>query len=286
MDEAKASVEAELEQTKALLQTVFDENPDPILIIDATGKLSFNKASEWFMKVSTAQNVSDWETSGDKVYAADRKTLMSLNDYPLMRALKGEIVPETIIYIEGPSFPGGTWLSANGRPLSSGGAISVVRDVTEKMRLEESLASRNDELRAALETNNGLVERLRIAVDELSTPVLEIWTDVLVMPVVGVVDTQRSAQMTDRLLGEIVAKQARFVILDLTGVDLVDTSTADRFVKLAKAAEFLGCECVLTGIQPAVAQTLTGLGVEFSGLGTQRNLKQALEYCMKRSRSV
>lgn len=282
MDEATSLAE-ELESTKALLQTVFNENPDPILIVDATGKLTYNTASEWFMKVSTAQNVSDWETSGDKVYAADRKTLMTLADYPLMRALKGEVVPDTLIYIEGPSFPGGTWLSANARPLSTGGAISVVRDVTEKMRLEESLAARNDELRTALDKNNELVERLRLAVDELSTPVLEVWNDVLAMPVVGIVDTQRSAQMTDRLLGEIVAKQARFVILDLTGVDLVDTSTADRFVKLAKAAQFLGCECVLTGIQPAVAQTLTELGVEFAGLASQRNLQQALEYCMRRS---
>jgi rsbT co-antagonist protein RsbR len=71
------------------------------------------------------------------------------------------------------------------------------------------------------------------------------------------------------------------VVVDLTGVDIIDTATADRFVKLARAVELLGARCLVSGLQPAVAQTLVELGVQFAGLSTQRNLRHALEACKK-----
>jgi rsbT co-antagonist protein RsbR len=111
--------------------------------------------------------------------------------------------------------------------------------------------------------------------------VLEVWDEVLTLPVVGVVDTERSAQMTERLLTEVVQSRCRFVIIDLTGVQLIDSSTADRIIKLSRSVQLLGAECILTGIQPAVAQTLVELGVEFSNVNTQRNLKRALQLCMR-----
>jgi rsbT co-antagonist protein RsbR len=132
------------------------------------------------------------------------------------------------------------------------------------------------------EENRELIERLRVAVDDLSTPVLEVWDDVLTLPVVGIVDTQRSAQMTDRVLNEVVNSRARYVIVDLTGVAVIDTSTADRFLRLARAVQLLGARCIVTGIQPAVSQTLVELGVEFGVLETHRNLKSALAACIRR----
>ena len=109
---------------------------------------------------------------------------------------------------------------------------------------------------------------------------LELWEDVLALPVVGVVDSQRSAEMTERLLAETARSQARFVIVDLTGVELVDTATADRLLKLVQSVELLGARCFITGIQPAVAQTIVELGVEFGKLKALRNLKHALKLSM------
>jgi PAS domain S-box-containing protein len=160
-------------------------------------------------------------------------------------------------------------------------AAETANALTHSRALEADLAERNEQLAARATEHVRLVEQLRLAVDELSTPVLEVWDDVIVMPIVGIVDTQRGAQMMDRVLSELVQHGSRFVIVDLTGVATVDTSTADRFIKLAHAVRLLGAECIVTGIQPAVSQTLVTIGVEFGGFSTQRNLKQALEYCMR-----
>jgi rsbT co-antagonist protein RsbR len=82
--------------------------------------------------------------------------------------------------------------------------------------------------------------------------------------------------MTERLLAEVVTRQARFVIVDLTGVELIDTKTADHFVKMVRAVELVGASCMVSGIRPAVAQTLVELGIDFTNLKTLGNLRHAL----------
>src|SRR6185369_2207114 len=119
------------------------------------------------------------------------------------------------------------------------------------------------------------IERLRFAVDELSNPILEVWNDVLVMPIIGIMDSKRTSEMVQRLLNEVVRSQARYVIVDLTGVQIVDTKTADHLIKLVKKVELIGARCMLSGLQPAVAQTLVDIGVDFGKLSTLRNLKHA-----------
>ena len=126
-----------------------------------------------------------------------------------------------------------------------------------------------------------LIDRLRYSIDELSNPILEIWDDVLVMPIIGVVDSRRTADMVQRLLTEVVRAQASFVIVDLTGVEVVDTRTADHLMKLMRKVEVVGARCVLTGIRPAVADTLVDIGVDFSRVTTLRNLKHGLREAMR-----
>ncbi|UQA55401.1 STAS domain-containing protein [Polyangium aurulentum] len=146
---------------------------------------------------------------------------------------------------------------------------------------EDGLTRRELEGRLAAERERSdAMERLRHAVQELSTPILEVWDDVLAMPVIGVVDSARSAAIMDRLLETVSEKRARFVIIDITGVDIVDSATADRLIKIVNAVELLGTRCVLTGIRPAVAQTLVHLGVDLGPLVTLRNLKHALRICL------
>lgn len=122
-------------------------------------------------------------------------------------------------------------------------------------------------------------------VRQLQTPILELWDDVLALPVIGMVDSRRSAEMMETLLNEIVVHRSKYVILDITGVEIVDTRTADHFVKVMKSAELLGARCVMTGIRPAVAQTLVELGVDLSSIRTLRNLQQGLRYCLHEAAS-
>ena len=91
----------------------------------------------------------------------------------------------------------------------------------------------------------------------------------------------RAEHLSDRLLDAIHRGDVRFVILDLTGLELVDTDTAEQLTRLIQAARLLGVGCVITGIQPDVAQTLVGLGVDLSRLSTHRSLKQGLVACLR-----
>jgi len=141
---------------------------------------------------------------------------------------------------------------------------------------ETALVAQQAELKTRLQT----IEEQNAAIRELSTPVMEIWDDILVLPIVGVVDTNRSMQIMNTLLERIVAGQARCVIIDITGVEVVDTKTADYLLKVARAARLLGTRCVLTGLSPAVAQTLVEIGADISEVATLRNLKEGLKDCL------
>lgn len=146
----------------------------------------------------------------------------------------------------------------------------------ENQRKEDRLLSKQAELEEKLLT----IEKQREAIRELSTPIMEVWDDVLVLPVVGVLDTRRSMEIMNTLLGTIVANQSKCVIIDITGVEIVDTKTADYLLKVVHAAQLLGARCVLTGINPAVAQTLVEIGADLSAVTTLRNLKAGLFDCI------
>ena len=166
-------------------------------------------------------------------------------------------------------------------------AFSIfVRELGEaKAELNRALAQQeaaNRDLEAKLET----IEMQQAAIRELSTPIIEVWNGVLCLPVVGIVDSQRSAEMTETLLETIVSKQARMAIVDITGIDVMDTKTADHFIKMAKAVRLLGAECILSGINPSIAQTLTHIGVDLTGVRTMRNLRDALQFHLRETQQI
>src|SRR6476646_513324 len=104
------------------------------------------------------------------------------------------------------------------------------------------------------------------------------------MPIIGLIDSRRTADMVQRLLVEVARTQSSFVIVDLTGVEIVDTRTADHLIKLMRKVELVGARCVLTGIRPAVAETLVDIGVDFGRLNTLRNLKHGLREALRVTR--
>ena len=125
-----------------------------------------------------------------------------------------------------------------------------------------------------------------MAMRELSTPIISVWDGILTLPVIGAVDTERSADMMDTLLSRVVQDQASHVIIDITGVFVLDTRTADHFIRMAKAVRLLGSECFLTGISPAIAQTLTQLGVDTSCVRTVRRLSDALKLAFEETHAT
>ncbi|HEX2669559.1 MAG TPA: STAS domain-containing protein, partial [Polyangiaceae bacterium] len=130
--------------------------------------------------------------------------------------------------------------------------------------------------RRELDERLATIEQQRSAIRSLSTPVIEVWRGVLCLPVVGVMDTQRSAEMTSALLTTIVEKGARYAIIDITGIEVMDTRTVDHFIRMAKAIRLLGAECALTGLNPHIAQTVVHMGLDLSDIVTHRSLRDAL----------
>jgi rsbT co-antagonist protein RsbR len=135
-----------------------------------------------------------------------------------------------------------------------------------------------------LEEKIATIERQRLAIRELSTPIIEVWEGILCLPVVGVLDTSRSVEMTEALMRSILDNKARCVIIDITGIDVMDTRTADHFIRMAKALKHLGTYCVLTGIKPVIAQTIVDMGIDMTDVATRRNLRDALQEYVARSR--
>jgi rsbT co-antagonist protein RsbR len=121
---------------------------------------------------------------------------------------------------------------------------------------------------------------LRAAVQELSTPIVPVYSGVLVLPLVGRIDAARAQRITEALLEAIAREQADLVIIDVTGIATIDTSVANHLLQTARAANLLGSRVVLVGISAEVAQTLVVLGVDLGGLITLSDLQSGIEYAL------
>jgi rsbT co-antagonist protein RsbR len=117
---------------------------------------------------------------------------------------------------------------------------------------------------------------------ELSTPVIELWSGVLALPLIGTLDSARTQVVMQNLLEAIVEKSADLAIIDITGVPTVDTLVAQHLLKTVAAARLMGAECIISGIRPQIAQTIIHLGVDLSGVLTKATLADAFQLALKR----
>jgi len=122
--------------------------------------------------------------------------------------------------------------------------------------------------------------RQQAAIRELSTPVIRVYERVLLLPVVGTVDSHRAEQIMEQLLVRVVEEQARAVIVDIAGVPVVDTRVADHLIKTTAAVRLLGAETILTGISAHVARTIIQLGVDISAMHTLTRLADGIELAL------
>src|SRR3989304_4765981 len=151
-----------------------------------------------------------------------------------------------------------TWFEARGFPSKDG--ISVFfRDITERKKAEKMIMEQQQ------------------AMLTLSTPVLQVRDQVLILPLIGPVDSARAAQIVEQLLNSIVNTQASIVIVDITGMPVIDTAVANHLIKTLQAATLLGEETIITGISPTNAQILVTLGVDLSMMNTKGSLRSGMK---------
>jgi rsbT co-antagonist protein RsbR len=157
-------------------------------------------------------------------------------------------------------------------------ATSVNAVIARLVRVREEAQMHQREIDDQVAT----IEKQRAAIKELSTPMIEVWAGVLCVPIVGVIDSSRAAEMTSALLSAVVEKTVRFTIIDITGIEAMDTRATDHFLRMARSVRLLGAECVLSGINPNVARSIIHMGVELSGIQTYRSLRDALQHYVRR----
>ncbi|MGK3996977.1 PAS domain-containing protein [Sorangium sp. So ce1024] len=259
---ARAPAEPEPGLAQQLLRAILDHLPIVVCKYDREGVFTFHDG-----KGTEAVGVKPGQLLGANVLEIYGSEMDA--SWGMRRALAGEGGRE-VSDAQGASWE--TWYiplhDALGEP---NGAISVTLNATDA-KLKEL------ELRAKLQ----LIEKQQKVIRDLSTPIIEVWDKVLTLPMVGVVDSLRLSEVMDNLLSAIVSKDARYAILDLTGVDTVDTETARHLIDMIDAIRLLGAEGIVTGIRSTVAQTMVSLGVDLSGVTTVGNLRAGLKLCMRR----
>jgi methyl-accepting chemotaxis protein len=125
------------------------------------------------------------------------------------------------------------------------------------------------------------VQNRSLAMLEMSTPVAKIWDGVLFAPIVGIVDSRRSGDIMNKSLSSIVDHRAHTLMLDISGVAVVDTAVANHLIKIAKAAVLMGCKTIISGISPAIAQTITELGIDLGSVQTTSTIESALREAIR-----
>lgn len=181
------------------------------------------------------------------------------------------------------TFPDGTLHTIYTRkyPLkdSTGKVIALsgfITDITELERRQFKIKQLEESVIKQMDT----IELQRLLLEQISTPILEVWEHILLLPLIGLIDSYRAIRLTDSLLTAISRTKARILIMDITGVPLVDSSVAGHLLQSILAARLLGCKSILVGIHPHVAQIMVQLGIDFSQITTRATLREGLKHAI------
>ncbi len=253
-------------QNKALMiDMIIESIPIPIFCKDVEGcYISCNTAFEAYLGRSRDEII------GATVFdlaPSEFAAVYHESDLDLMRQEVTQTYESKVRHADGSDhdvlFTKAAFQNADG---SIGGLVGTMLDITDRKRYE-----------MMIETQSALLR-------ELSTPLIPIRDDILVMPLIGAIDSFRAQQIVGDLLEGVSKQRVRFAILDITGVAVVDTQIANTLVHAAQAVRLLGAQALLTGIRPDVAQTLVSLGVDLSDIITLGTLQAGITFAIRQQR--
>lgn len=137
----------------------------------------------------------------------------------------------------------------------------------------------------AMDTYNAMINKTikdkNEALMEMSTPVTQLWNGILLLPLVGIIDSKRAQDIMTAMLQKIVDSQSKAFILDISGIAMVDTAVANYLIKITKATKLMGCMCIISGISGAVAQTIVELGIPIDEVDTTGTMQDALDRALR-----
>ncbi len=263
------------EQETARLMEILENTPDVIGMADAQGQVVYiNKAGRRLRGLAPDTSldglqIADFHPAwAAKILYEEAIPTARHNGYwsgnLAMINARGEETPVSQVILAHYD-PGGNLVHITG----------IMRDISEQKKVERALRER--------EIQEQVIEAQRAALRELSTPLLPISSDIVVMPIIGTVDSTRAQHIMETLLQGIGEYHASLAILDITGVRVMDTQVAGALLHAARAARLLGARVVLSGIRPEIAQTLVHIGINMQDIVTRSTLQQAIAFALERS---
>jgi PAS domain S-box-containing protein len=267
LETVRKKVEGELRSSSSYARSLIEASLDPLVTIGADGKLTdVNKATELVTGVSRKRLIgtdfSNYFTKPEKAREGYKKVFSegSVTDYPLtIRHTSGRTID--VLY------NAAVYKDEAGKVL---GVFAAARDITALKKAAEEVSAKQTEV----------IQRQAQEILEISTPVMQVWEGALVAPLIGTLDSPRTQRFMERLLQRIVETNSPVALVDVTGVPTIDTQTAQHLIDTISAVRLLGAQVILTGIRPAIAQTLVHLGVDLSGITTRSSLSGGLLVAM------
>jgi anti-anti-sigma factor len=257
-----ASVQAAGDYARSLLEASLD----PLVTISPKGKVT--DVNEAAVKITgtprrelIGSDFSNYFTEPDKAREGYQRVFADgfVTDYPLTIRHKDGHVIEVL-------YNASVYRNTKG---NVAGVFAAARDITVQKKTEAELAKTNAALQGQIEERR----RAERAILELSTPVLQLREGLLILPIIGILDSQRARQLTEQLLNSIRNNRAKVAVVDITGVAAVDSKVANHLLQTAEAARLMGATVILTGLSPEVAQSLVSIGVDLSRLITVGDLQ-------------
>jgi rsbT co-antagonist protein RsbR len=196
------------------------------------------------------------------------------------RALQGFSPGETAIFVLSLKYP----LFERIRREISTDAQALASELWAATVLIDRLALYTTEMYQ--KSREDVIARQQRELLELSTPVVNLWENILALPLIGTLDSERTQVVMESLLQKIVETGASIAIIDITGVPTVDTLVAQHLLKTVAAARLMGADCIISGIRPQIAQTIVHLGVDLSAVTTKATLADAFLVALRRTQAT
>ncbi len=204
-------------------------------------------------------------------------TIAALESLSRSRAAKGRSAGDTSFFVLALKKP---LFAALQRKLSAdqGALLAAIWAATS---LVDRLAQRT--VSTFQQAREDIIRRQQEDLLELSTPVIKLWEGVLAVPMIGVLDSNRTQIVMETLLQKIVETESGLAIIDITGVPTVDTLVAQHLLKTVSAIRLMGADCIISGIRPQIAQTIVHLGIDLQGISTKATLADALSLALQKT---
>lgn len=256
----------------ALLENWLDE-------LGATGpeaRRTIRPDAEEVLKVLKETLAADADPNAmeGQAWAATRQVLQSLSR---SRAARGQSASDTSLFV-----------LALKKPLFDGLQRQLASDPAALMQALWSATTMVDKLAQRTvatfqQAREDIIKRQQEELLELSTPVIKLWQGVLAVPMIGILDSNRTQIVMETLLQKIVETESELAIIDITGVPTVDTLVAQHLLKTVSAIRLMGADCIISGIRPQIAQTIVQLGIDLQGVSTKATLADALALALQKT---